>query len=50
MDLEGAFLELEGVLLHSLAKSEGTMAPLAPRFIRPCFSEVVVMMHRKGYW
>ena len=30
MDLEGAFLDLEGALLHSLPKSEGAMASLAP--------------------
>ena len=38
MDLEGAFLELQEALLHSLPKSEGAMAPLAPmtpRFLRP---------------
>ena len=35
MDWEGAFLDLEGALLHSLPKSEGAMASLAPRFLRP---------------
>ena len=30
MDLEGAFLDLEGALLHSLPKSGGTMAPWVP--------------------
>ena len=42
MDWKGAFLGLEGALLHSLPKSEGTMAPLAPLaplapwFLHPC--------------
>ena len=35
MDLKGAFLDLEGALLHSLTKNGGAMAPLAPRFLRP---------------
>ena len=35
MDLEGALFDLEGALLHSLPKSGGAMAPLAPRFLRP---------------
>ena len=30
MDFEGAFLDLEGTLLHSLPKSGGAMTPLAP--------------------
>ena len=30
MDLEGAFFDLKGALLHSLPKSGGAMAPLAP--------------------
>ena len=30
MDLKGTSLYLEGALLHSLPKSEGAMAPLAP--------------------
>ena len=34
--LKGHLLELEGALLHSLPKSEGAMAPLAPRFLCPC--------------
>ena len=36
MDLEGAFLDLEGALLHRLPRSEGAMASLAPRSLRPC--------------
>ena len=34
--LKGHLLELEGALLHSLPKSEGAMAPLAPRLLHPC--------------
>ena len=30
MDLEGAFLDLKGALLHSLPKSGGAMVPLDP--------------------
>ena len=30
MDLEGVYLDLKGALLHSLPKSGGPMAPLAP--------------------
>ena len=30
MDWEGAFLDSEGALLHSLPKKWGAMAPLAP--------------------
>ena len=37
MDLEGAFFDFEGALLHSLPKSGGAMAPLPPPgFLRPC--------------
>ena len=36
MDLDGAFLDSERALLHSLPESEGAMAPLASRFLRPC--------------
>ena len=36
MDLEGTSLVLEGALLHSLPKNGRAMAPLAPRFLRPC--------------
>ena len=34
MDLEGAFLDLEGALLDSLPKVGG-LGPLAPQFLRP---------------
>ena len=30
MDLEGALFDFEGAFLHSLPKSGGAMAPLAP--------------------
>ena len=30
--MEGAFFDFEGALLHSLPKSRGAMAPLAPPF------------------
>ena len=43
MDLEGAFLNLQEALLHSLPKSGG-LAPLTPRFLRPCF-DLLSMMH-----
>ena len=35
IDLEGHFLDLEGALSYSLPKSEGAVAPLAIRFLRP---------------
>ena len=35
MDLEGAFLDLEEALLHSLPKVGGH-GPSGPRFLRPC--------------
>ena len=38
MDLKGALLDSERTLLHSLPKSGRAMAPLAPRFLRPCVS------------
>ena len=36
MNLKGALFDLEGALSHSLPKSGGATAPLAPRFLRPC--------------
>ena len=35
MDLEGAFLDLKGALLHGLPKSGRDMAPLAPGSYAP---------------
>ena len=34
--MDRAFLDSEGALLHSLPKSEGAMAPLAPWYLHPC--------------
>ena len=49
MDLEGAFLDLEGALLHSLPESGG-MAPLAPltvptsMVIRACYISKTILL------
>ena len=44
MDLEGAFLDLKGALVHSLPKSGGAIAPLALWFLRPCNYVMMFML------
>ena len=50
MDLEGAFFDLEGALLHSLPKSGGTMAILPPSSYVPAMERIqsiIVLLNKR---